>query len=442
MSSSMDKNITSLSANASAALHEPQPVEARYDGDIAHDSYYYTGFWSVYKGVVKGLLGGLAIGSGLGSILGAAACGIIVAVTTVTFTWPLLGACVLGMGAVTALIGMHEGSFIGGVAGQGGIFDEAELRNSRERKAENNRILRLQAAMLGKEDTLRQIAPDAFQPVAPLTKDFISPEDGPHVAASTTPNTHFFHWKTALIGILVGAAVGALIMAGLAVALPWLAAGAGGLIAANSGLALAIGAVGQTIFHVGGHAAVQATAGVAAHGVAHAAAGGLGAALSAAAPAIAAGSAVTALLGSSFGIPRYFYRKAYDFTDHLFSGEIFAKSHAASMNPSLTREKSSPKHHLGYSLSSSSTVLPPSRYFSDAAPGPVHNTATRISSDNPHSFVNHVTRNTSPVEESRMAFAGDSSVQAGIISSVNRPSSSKEMTHILNRLDPTQSRMH
>lgn len=292
-------------------------VAADYDGQIDERSYYYTGHWGVYKGAMKGMLGGLFIGGGLGGMIGTAAAG-VAALTLGTIGMPLLpfiGACALAVGAVGMLKGAHEFTQIGGIAGTGVMFD----RQQAELEAKFRRNLRVQAAIHGKEGELRQIMPEAYEPVAALQKPHVNPNDGPHMAAATQPTTKLFHWKTALIGLSVGALAGALLISGGIVALPFLAGATGTMGVIATGIT-------TSLLHLGIHSA---------------GAGALSVVFAEAAPIIMGSAAVTGLFGASFGIDRSFMRRIFDITDHWFSPKPHDKKHhLASLNPTVTREES------------------------------------------------------------------------------------------------------
>lgn len=265
-------------AKEAAVNHE---FTAQYDGHLPTDSYYYSASWGAYKGYVKGMLGGLFLGSGIGGAIGLVAAGVGLALSVPLFglTAPVFILSSLAVGsAYGAIKGAEEFGRIMSVGGGAVALDEQDKRNDKVIEAKLRKSTRALASALGVEDKLSEKYPEFFEPVEPIVNPNAKPGDGPHMAAATAPTTKIFHWKTALIGLAIGAGVGALIATGAGLLLPGVAFGA-----------IVEGAI-------------------AVHGLGH----------------IAAFSAtITGLFGVTFGIDRGIFRKVFDFTDHLFSGELF-----------------------------------------------------------------------------------------------------------------------
>ncbi|MDX1975449.1 MAG: hypothetical protein SFT92_07210 [Rickettsiales bacterium] len=242
--------------------------------------YYHHIFWESYKGGVKGKFGGVVIGSALGSVVGGAmlAVGTIAGITAITAAPALL--VVGAFSAAGGLYGAHEFGDVGKAVGSDAALGqqlEARLKTYHEGKTAElkKEINELKSAVTG-------------QPVVndpKLDEAIIRAEEDEHnyrkvhyAKLEPTPVNSLAFWKVALVGLVVGAAVGVLF-----------AAGPGG------------GVAGALLEHALGH-----TLGA---GLAE---GGL----------MAASAATFGLMGATFGINRDFFRKIFDKTDLLFKGII------------------------------------------------------------------------------------------------------------------------
>jgi hypothetical protein len=255
--------------------------EARRLGNPQTDEgpYYHDTQWESYKGGVKGKLGGAIIGAGLG-----AAAGVIAAVAIPFVGGALLGTTALaltisGFTAAGMAYGAHEFSEVGHITGA--VAAAHEKSEERMKEYSDSKF----DALSKKIDTLRSNLTGEPVPEEPKT-----PEDNKegklregldytttHCDEHCSPHngTKLIFWKVALIGLLVGAAAGAILATG-----------------GIAGHALAM-------LGVAGEGGVLSTTGV-----------------------LAASTLTMGLFGASFGVNRDMFRHVFDRTDLMFRGII------------------------------------------------------------------------------------------------------------------------
>lgn len=236
--------------------------------------YYHDSWWDSYKGSVKGKLGGAAIGTMVGGAVGAVAAAALVG-TGLLAVSPLL---LIGGFATGGLIyGAEEFSMVGKVTGAvANAQENAEKRQSVKFGEIKKGLAELQHSITGKPIDPKLLQdPDVAAAESAKVDDYRTThfeESGDHPDKGMP-----VFWKVALIGLLVGAAAGA-------------------LFAFSGGAAMITEAVGE---------ALGAAAG------------------SASTPALYATSMATfGLFGASFGINRDYFRQVFDKTDLLFRGIV------------------------------------------------------------------------------------------------------------------------
>lgn len=235
--------------------------------------YYHHAWWESYKGGVKGLLGGLLIGAGVGAIAGLGAGGLLVMLQLVESA-AVIPAIVGAFAAGGALVGGHEFSQVGMIAGSDAASQEKSEERSKhelhkavgELKAE---LAELKALVQGKPESQAKAIKSSAQAAIPKDEE---PRRTTHCDEHCPPEgkTKLVFWKVAGIGAAIGAATGALLLAG-----------------GNA----------AHLFDFLGHATAEAVGG-----------------------SYLAATATGAAAGASFGINRDVFRRVFDITDHWFCG--------------------------------------------------------------------------------------------------------------------------
>ncbi len=240
--------------------------------------YYHHAWWESYKGSIKGKLLGAVLGAAVGAIIG----GIVIAAAT--FVTPLAGLAATGAAAATLgafsvaglMYGMKEFSEIG--KGVGNTSSQFRLLESRTRTMVDGKVAEIKEE-LGEIKSLLTGQPDPNKAENRQAQQMAEEDETSyrktHYAKLTPPKINSFaFWKVALVGLVVGAAAGALI-------------GATGLAAYALPAGIKLGTDAMII----------------------------GSAL------------IFGAVGASFGINRDYARKIADRTDLLFKGVIGSKSH-------------------------------------------------------------------------------------------------------------------
>lgn len=253
--------------------------------------YYHHIWWESYKGGVKGKLGGIAIGSLIGAATGGVMLGVgaLANIAVITTASPLL---VLGaFAAAGGLYGSHEFGDVGKAVGSDAALGqqlESRMKTYVEGKtAELKKDLNeIKASVTGKP-VIND--PKLDECIAAAQEDENGYRKTHYAKLEPTPINSFAFWKVALVGLVIGAAVGALFAyTGLASEL--LTHGLGDLLSSG-----------------------------ASHGAAHGAAAMSGGSI------MALSVASFGLMGATFGINRDFFRKVFDKTDLLFKGIFYSQ---------------------------------------------------------------------------------------------------------------------
>ena len=255
---------------------------------LPHDSYYYPAFWGSYKGFVKGALGGILIGAILGGVIGAGAFAITAAVSgTVAFSAIHMAASAAIVSTIGMFKGFHEFTNIGASAGVGVAMDELQVRQSEELDAKLKNLYKNMCRAMGKNPNNCP----AYEEVSGTEESYDSAASGtPHMDSAAAISDKKFHFKVGMTGLVVGAAMGGLLVLGLGPALLALEGSA-----VFSGMEL----LAHGILTTGGHLSTGVTAAV---------------------------IASTGLFGMSFGLDRKYFRNMFDVTDKAFLGTLFGRS--------------------------------------------------------------------------------------------------------------------
>lgn len=275
--------------------------------------YYHHAWWESYKGSVKGKLGGIVIGGLIGSIIGAAVVG---ALALVGVAGPTLGLALAAFGAAGTMYGFKEFGEIG--KGVGNTASQFRLFESRTRTMVDGKVAEIKEE-LGEIKSLLTGKDDPYKEELARLKKMAAEDEGTYRKAhyaKLTPakiNSLAF-WKVALIGLAVGATVGAL----LAIGGP---ASAAAVILEHIGIAHGLGATGLMVASV----------------------------------------ATMGALGATFGINRDFFRKVFDRTDLWFKGMLSDKSHAIIRKAQAEAgQKVQDQLNSTYSDNIATTILPDS----------------------------------------------------------------------------------
>lgn len=236
--------------------------------------YYHESWWESYKGGVKGKLGGLIIGALTGAAVGAVAVIMIGMLGNVALGAGAIAAIVGGFSAGGLLYGAHEFSEVGKVTGAvAAAHEKAELRMKAFEAGKfaeiKQEIGELKALVTGKEQNAKDNA-DNINAIRLANEVENAEYRTSHCDEHCPPNKKWVFGKVAIIGLMVGAAAGAI-----------LAFGAGDLIAH------ALGAASGPMTEAGIFAASVTSMG---------------------------------LFGASFGINRDVFRQVFDKTDLWFKG--------------------------------------------------------------------------------------------------------------------------
>ncbi|MCE2926983.1 MAG: hypothetical protein LW823_05000 [Rickettsiales bacterium] len=276
--------------------------------------YYHHAWWESYKGSIKGKLLGAVLGTAAGAIIG----GVVVAVAAI-FT-PLAGMVATGAAISTIgafagaglLYGVKEfseiGKNVGNTASQFRLFESRTRTMVDGKVAEiKEEIGEIKSLLTGKIDPKKA----EYQEAQRVADDDETNYRKTHYAKLNTPRINgFAFWKVALVGLVAGAAIGALL-------------GATGIV---------------------GYA--------------------LPAAIKIAPEVITIGSAlIFGAMGASFGINRDFARKIADRTDLLFKGILGSKSHDLVKEQQITEGKVIEDMLSGKSDAIATSVVP--EYMAD-----------------------------------------------------------------------------
>ena len=244
--------------------------------------YYHHAWWEAYKGSVKGKLGGLVIGTVVGSIVGAVVAGGVVLVAGAGAIGLAGSAAVVGaFAAGGALFGTHEFSSIGKITGAvSAAQDESEIRMKlyeegkfNELKHDINEIRELVKGNHKEAEAIAKQAEKDESRKAEETKVAETYRTTHYAQLEPDKKNRFIFSKITLIGLVIGAAAGALFAA------------TGSADALLHGLTGSHGALGT----IGTFAASMASFGA---------------------------------LGASFGINRDLFRRIFDKTDLMTKGII------------------------------------------------------------------------------------------------------------------------
>jgi hypothetical protein len=233
--------------------------------------YYHTSWWEAYKGGVKGKLGGGTVGAIIGATVGL----IVTAAFAVSGGVPLAG-IIATFTAAGMMYGAHEFSDVGKMTGA--VSAAHEKSEERMKSYGDGKFSELKKDI---GDIKRMLSGQPVETTASTAAKPTAHDDNyptkHHGDYNHTPpnNRKLVYWKIALIGLVVGAAAGAIL--------------ATGGIAAHV-IGAAIGA--------------QAAAAIPATGI------------------LGASMAIMGLIGASFGINRDVFRDVFDTTDRLFKGLV------------------------------------------------------------------------------------------------------------------------
>lgn len=258
--------------------------------------YYHESWWESYKGSVKGKLGGAVIGAVVGAAIGVVAALAIPAIAGVALTGATFGLTVAAFAAGGMMYGEHEFSEVGKVTGA--VAAAHEKSEQRMKAFEAGKFAELKGeiqdikAMLGGKKQNAEAALQSSQIAATAAAEQNPSYRTQHCDEHCPPEEKKpIFWKVAAIGLVVGAAAGAIL--------------------ATGGLAAPV---------------VELFAG------AHLSGG-----------AVLAASMVTlGLFGASFGINRDMFRQVFDKTDRLFkglTGKSNGVSHAVAPEPVQMADK-------------------------------------------------------------------------------------------------------
>ena len=244
--------------------------------------YYHDSWWESYKGGVKGKLGGAVIGALIGAAMGGIACILPFLIPGLPAVGTLAaGGLIASFAAGGMMYGAHEFSEVGKITGSNAAIAEKQEERMNPKFAELKKgIEDIKAVLSGKKAPETLAAQDTNE--ASVDKNALDYRtqhcnDG----HCPTKNREWVFWKIAAIGLVIGAAAGALLASG---------PGAGeilGMIVGESAKSLSTGAIFATSMTTLG------------------------------------------LFGASFGINRDIFREIFDRTDHLFKGILsMGRSHA------------------------------------------------------------------------------------------------------------------
>ncbi len=251
---------------------------AQRDGRPETDEgpFYHDAWWESYKGGVKGKLGGLVIGTALGMAVGALAAAVIGTVGGVALGTGGVAAIIGGFAAGGLLYGSHEFSEVGKVTGAvAAAHEKAEHRMKAFEAGKfaeiKQEIGELKALVAGKPQDAKTVADNrAVIEAAKLESNLENRST--HCDEHCPPEGRkWIFGKVAGIGLLIGAAAGALL-----------------------GIS---GAAEHALSALSGGAAPLSEAGI-----------------------FAASVTTLGLLGASFGVNRDVFRKVFDKTDLWFRG--------------------------------------------------------------------------------------------------------------------------
>lgn len=258
--------------------------------------YYHDAWWEAYKGGVKGLMGGLLIGATVGAGIGLVVAGALAAFGVAGLGLAAAPAIIGAFSAGGMLVGAHEFITVGIVAGSDAASQEmAELRG----KSELRRAVGEIKAELAEIRTLVKGGSEQDARAQKTLAQAEIPDETQDKRTRHYDDDHrlprggkLFFWNVGTIGALLGAAAGALLIAGGAPAVIM------EFIGANAAEALGGASFGSQI----------------------------------AGAAIAGGA-----MGASFGINRDLFRAVFDVTDHWFRGSWMPPKTSAEPAPNLSR---------------------------------------------------------------------------------------------------------
>jgi nucleoside phosphorylase len=240
--------------------------------------FYHHSFWESYKGSIKGKLGGIAIGALIGAVVGGIVVGAMALATSLAPA--VLGITFVGITGAGLLYGMNEFSEIGKIVGaQAAVQEQADAREAIRFSALEKKVDALTEAVKGSSGkAIKKV--DTSEESEALTTYRKT-----HYAKLNGSTKGPIFWKVALIGLVVGAAAGAILATG-------------GLFPLAGGASLASTMLAHTI----GESLVS-----------YLGAGGI----------MAASMTIMGMFGASFGINRDYFRRIFDVTD-LWSGGMLS----------------------------------------------------------------------------------------------------------------------
>lgn len=248
--------------------------------------YYHEVWWESYKGIGKGYLGGAIIGVAAGAAIGVAA----LAAFSLSVGIPTAlgaGGLIASFAAGGMLYGAHQFSEVGKITGAvAAAQDKAEQYEKGQFFEIKKEISELKAMVSGKRPALATEEPA----VATASEQ---PHRTTHCDGHCPPDKKkFVFWKVATLGLTIGMAAGALLVAG--------------------------GVAGHVMEGLRMHAAEASYAAV---------------------------MTTMGLFGASFGINRDMFRQVFDKTDLLFKGILSGKSREPQIDlaPEKTQAPEKPK---------------------------------------------------------------------------------------------------
>lgn len=240
--------------------------------------FYHHSWWESYKGSIKGKLGGALIGAIMGVVIGGAIAGVL-AITT-TLAAPVIGAAFAALASAGVIYGMHEFSEIGKVVGaQAAGLEQADAREAIRFAVLEKKLDALTDMVKGNTNTAKSSAieqkhSEKIAESERIAKELETYRTTHYAQLEPDRKNRFIFSKVAVMGLVIGAAVGAI---------------------------LAFGGASAKIFETIG---IKGLSGAATH----------------------LASIITfGMFGASFGINRDIFRKTFDQTDLMFKGIIFNK---------------------------------------------------------------------------------------------------------------------
>lgn len=177
--------------------------------------FYHHAWWESYKGSIKGKLGGVVIGALMGAVVGGAVAGVMAlgGISGIALTF----AALTGAGM---LYGLHEFNDIGKIVGaQAAGLEEADVREAIRFAELEQKIDRLTDLVSDKTSGGKSKS----AATAPLPTEKVDLEDyrTTHYARLNGSTQGPVFWKVTLMGLLVGAAAGAMLALGGETSTAW-----------------------------------------------------------------------------------------------------------------------------------------------------------------------------------------------------------------------------